>query len=146
MHDISLSPALTWAIVGVVLLIIELTSFTFVLAFLGVGAFITAIAAWAGVTPGLNGQLIVFSASSLVLLVLLRKTARRLFSGQGGMPSDDIGHRVKVIKEIPPEGEGAVLHRGSVWDAVSDSKDAIPEGSTVEITGTEGIRLKVRKV
>lgn len=146
MEGINLSPALLWAIAGVFLIVVELVSFTFVLIFLGVGALITALLTWLGLTPDTNIQLAAFSVTSLLLLVLFRKTARKTFAGHGNALSDDIGQRVTVIKDIPPDGEGDVLYRGSVWNAISNSKDTIAEGSTAEITATEGIRLKVKKV
>ncbi|MBI5885027.1 MAG: NfeD family protein [Deltaproteobacteria bacterium] len=146
MEGTHLSPAMVWAIAGVILIVIELASFTFVLAFLGVGALVTALVTWLGMTPETNTQLAAFSISSLLLLILFRKTARRMFAGQGAVMSDDIGQRVTVIKEIPAGGEGDVLYRGSVWNAVSDSSEAIPEDAMVEITATEGIRLRVKRV
>lgn len=146
MEGINLSPALLWAIAGVGLIVVELVSFTFVLVFLGVGALITALLTWVGLTPTTNLQLVAFSISSLLLLIFFRKAARKMFAGHGINMADDIGQHVKVIKDIPPNGEGDVLYRGSVWNAVSDSNETIPEGATVEITATEGIRLKVKKV
>lgn len=146
MEGINLSPALLWAIAGVILIVIELVSFSFVLAFLGVGCFITALTTWFGLTPNTNMQLAAFSVSSIALLALFRKTFIKMFAGHGVNMSDDIGQRAKVIKDIPPDGEGDVLYRGSVWNAISDSKETISEGATVEITATEGIRLKVKKV
>lgn len=142
----SMSPELTWALVGVILIIVEMTSFTFVLAFLGVGAFITALVTWVGLTPSTEMQLAAFSASSLLLLILFRKTARKMFSGHGAMMSDDAGQRVKVIKDILPGAEGEALYRGSVWNAISDSPETIPEGATVEIISIQGIALKVKRV
>jgi len=146
MEGIGMSSALLWAIAGVFLIVVELVSFTFVLVFLGAGALITALVTWLGLTPETNMQLVAFSISSLLLLILFRKTARKMFAGQGGVMSDDIGQRVVVIKDIPPDGEGDVLYRGSVWNAISDSTETIPEGATVEITATEGIRLRVKKI
>jgi len=146
MEGLHLSPALIWAIAGVVLIVIELASFTFVLAFLGIGALVTALITWLGLTPDTNMQLAAFSISSIIMLLLFRKTARKMFAGHGFNMADDVGQRVKVIKEIPVDGEGDVLYRGSVWNAVSDSNELIPEGATVEITAIDGIRLRVRKI
>ncbi|OGQ57301.1 MAG: hypothetical protein A3J24_10410 [Deltaproteobacteria bacterium RIFCSPLOWO2_02_FULL_53_8] len=146
MEGINVSPALLWAIAGVILIVIELVSFSFVLVFLGAGCLITALVTWLGLTSGTNMQLVAFSISSLLLLIFFRKTALKMFAGHGVNMADDIGQRIKVVKDIPPHGEGDVLYRGSVWNAISDSNETIPEGSTVEITATEGIRLKVKKV
>lgn len=143
MFETFMSPVIVWAIIGVVLLIIELMSLTFVFAFFGVGALIVSITTWIGITPGLNSQLVVFSVSSLLLMFVLRKTAKKLFFGSHDIPPDYKGQKVKVVKAIPVGGEGAISYRGSEWIAFSESADTIREGSTVEIVSLEGIRAKV---
>ncbi len=88
MFDFSLSPALAWALVGLVLLIAELATVSFILCFIGMGALIVAATTWIGLTPSFSSQLIVFSASSLALLFLLRKTAKKNFAGHANLPPD----------------------------------------------------------
>jgi inner membrane protein len=144
--DISLSPALIWAAVGLVLLIAELATLSFILCFVGIGALIVAATTGAGLTSGINSQLLVFSFSSLLLLLLLRKTARRLFAGHNDIEPDYVGQKVEVLKAIPSGGEGTVKYRGSDWLAFSDENETIKEGSIVEIIAIEGIRAKVKLV
>lgn len=146
MSDWSFSPALVWAIVGLLLLVAELTTVSFILCFFGLGALIVALSAWLGITPSLSGQLLVFSTSSLLLLFLLRKTARKLFAGQADLPPDYAEQKVAVIKPIPVGGEGAIQYRGSDWIAFSDTNEAIPAGVVVQIETIEGIRVKVKPV
>ncbi|MDD4355879.1 MAG: NfeD family protein [Smithellaceae bacterium] len=146
MFDFSLSPALAWAIVGLVLLIAELATVSFILCFIGLGALIVAATTWIGLTSSFSGQLIVFSVSSLSLLFLLRKTAKELFAGHADVPPDYAGQKVKVVKPIPAGGEGTVIYRGSDWFAFSDMDRTIPEGTTVQIESIEGIRIKVKPV
>jgi inner membrane protein len=143
MSETLTSPVIVWAVIGVVLIIIEMHNLTFVLAFFGLGALIVSITTWIGITPGLNSELAVFSISSLLLMVALRKTAKKLFFGSHDMPPDYKGQKVKVVKEIPVGGEGAISYRGSIWIAFSDSPEIISEGSTVEINSLDGIRAKV---
>lgn len=146
MFDFSLSPALAWALVGLVLLIAELATVSFILCFIGMGALIVAATTWIGLTPSFSSQLIVFSASSLALLFLLRKTAKKLFAGHADVPPDYAGQKVDVVKPIPAGGEGTVRYRGSDWIAFSDTNRTIPEGATVQIETIEGIRVKVKLV
>lgn len=146
MFDLSLSPALAWALVGLVLLIAELATVSFILCFIGMGALIVAATTWIGLTPSFSSQLIVFSASSLALLFLLRKTAKKLFAGHADVPPDYAGQKVDVVKPIPAGGEGTVRYRGSDWIAFSDTNRTIPEGATVQIETIEGIRVKVKPV
>ncbi len=105
MFGITISPALVWAIIGVVFVIIELTTFTFILIFLGVAAIIVSLTTWSSLTPGINSQLAVFSISSIVMMLLLRKTARRLFAGTNDVKPDYMGQKVTVIRAIPVGGE-----------------------------------------
>jgi len=146
MMDWSFSPALVWAVVGLVLLIAELVAVSFILCFIGLGALVVALAAWIGLTPSFSGQLIVFIVSSLLLMVLLRKTARKLFAGQADAPPDYAGQKVPVVGTIPAGGEGTIQYRGSVWIAFSDAAQTIPEGAVVQIESIQGIRVKVKPV
>ena len=144
--DFSFSPALVWAAVGLVLLIAELATVSFILCFVGLGALIVAATTWMGLTPSFSGQLIVFSVSSLLMMALLRKTARRLFAGNAEGPPDYTGERVRVVRTIPAGGEGAIEYRGSDWIAFSDEPKDIPEGTFARIEIMEGIRVKVKPV
>lgn len=146
MMDWSFSPALIWAVVGLALLIAELMAASFILCFIGLGALIVSLAAWLGLTPSFSSQLIVFTVSSLLLMALLRKTARKLFAGQADAQPDYAGQKVPVVGAIPAGGEGTIQYRGSVWIAFSDTAEAIPEGAVVQIESIEGIRVKVKLV
>lgn len=146
MFDWSFSPALVWALAGLLLLIAELATVSFILCFIGLGALIVALTTALGVTPTFQGQLIVFTISSLLLLLLLRKTAKKLFAGHADVPPDYLGEKVKVTREIPAGGEGAIQYRGSDWIAFSDVSQAIPEGAFVQIEAIEGIRVRVKPV
>lgn len=139
-----LSPVWIWAIFGVLLIIVELFTFTFIFSFLGIGAVITAIATGIGLTPDINSQLVVFAITSILTMLLFRKWAKRLFFGVADMSPEYTGEKVKVIQAIPAGGEGRIEYRGSPWSAYSDSVDTIPEGSTVEIVAIDGVRVKIR--
>jgi inner membrane protein len=146
MFGMNFSPALFWATIGLVFLIAELATVTFILCFFGLGALIVALTTWIGLTPGMNSQLVVFSISSVLLMLLLRKTAKRLFFGTNDSPPEYVGQKVKAVKAIPVGGEGAVHYRGSEWIAFSDEADIINAGDMVEIVAMEGIRVKVKTV
>ncbi|MFZ3073266.1 MAG: NfeD family protein [Thermodesulfobacteriota bacterium] len=140
-----LTPAMMWAILGAILFVVELSTFTFIFSFFGIGAFVTALLTWLGVTPTISAQLAAFSASSIITLVLFRKSAKRLLAGGSDLAPEFAGWKVKVTKDIPPGNEGAVDYRGSEWIAFSDSTETIAAGEQVEILGIEGTRLKVKK-
>ena len=137
-----LSPELVWLLIGIVLIIVELLSGTFFFIFIGVGALITAACAMLGM-HSIPVQIVVFCATSIVLILILRRTAKKLFFGHQDLPPDFIGQHIKVVKEIPARGEGYVMYRGSHWIAFSDSDQNIPEGNMVEVVDHLGIKLKV---
>lgn len=145
--DLSIfSSSIVWAIIGIILIAAELMTMAFVLIFFGIGAILTAVLTWLGITPEFKTQLIFFSISSFGLLLVLRTFAKGLFFKKADVLQEFIGQKVKVTKAISPNAEGSVSYRGSEWIAFSESADVIPKGSMAEITGTEGIRVKVRKI
>ena len=146
MLDWSFSPALVWTVLGLLLLIAEVATLSFILCFIGLGALIVALTTWIGITPSFSSQLIVFSGSSLLLMLLLRKTAKKLFAGHADAPPDYAGQKVEVVKAIPNGGEGTIRYRGSDWIAFSDTPQTISEGTVVQIETIEGIRVKVKPV
>ncbi|MDA8085593.1 MAG: NfeD family protein [Nitrospiraceae bacterium] len=134
-----------WAILGIILIIAEMHSLTFVLVFIGTAALVTAITTGIGLTPGPESQFAIFSGLSLASIVLLRNRIRPKPAGDR-ISQDYIGQRVRVVKPIPPGGEGSVFYRGAEWIAYSKEPREIEAGAMVEIVGADGIRLRVHPV
>ncbi|MCD4706446.1 MAG: NfeD family protein [Candidatus Sabulitectum sp.] len=142
-----LSPELVWFGCGVVLIFLEFAVPGVILVFFGAGAILTSILTWAGVLPGVTGQLVVFSISSLALLFGLRKYAARFFRGESTEEQDDeyTGKIARVTRGITPGSVvGKVFFEGTDWKA--ESSVEIPEGSSVRITGKNNITLFVEPV
>jgi len=137
------SPELLWAIVGIVLIIIEISMFSFVLCFFGVGALLVSLTSMLHLTPGIPSQSIAFVVLSILLMFVLRKTARKLFAGTKDAIPDYIGQKVKITKTINPGEEGVVSYRGSDWIAFGDAQVTYQEGELVEILDRDGIRFRV---
>ena len=144
----NISPKIIWTIAGVLLLFAEFLLPGLVVAFFGGGALVTALTTWLGLSPGLQGQLVVFLAASLLLLILLRRTLKNVFLGKtqpDGEPRDfnlEIGKLVPVVLEIRPgEPGGKVRYQGTLWDAMAD--EAIPAGGMARITGQVNLTLTV---
>lgn len=134
-----------WLIVAALTLIIELMSVSFVLVFFTIGALVTALTSWVGLTPSLVPQLLLFSVVSVGSLVFLRKPFQLLFKKNGKTVeyTEYIGDSATVIETIAAEGEGKVFFRGTEWIAVSEQNTEIKEGSKVVIKQLDGIRLIV---
>ncbi|MDA8089302.1 MAG: NfeD family protein [Nitrospiraceae bacterium] len=133
-----------WAVLGLLLIIAELHTLTFVLVFIGAAAMATAITTGIGLTTGSESQFALFSVVSLALIFILRGRIRPRLT-KGRVSPDYLGQRVMVVKPIPPGGEGSVFYRGAEWIAYSKDMHVIEAGSMVEIVGTDGIRLCVRQ-
>ena len=147
----TLSPEFIWALVGIILTFIEFFIPGLVIAFFGVGALITALTTWMGITTSMGTQLLVFIVSSLLLLLLLRKYLKETFLGQSQeagssvSSSIEIGKIVPVIEYIQPgEVGGKVRYQGTNWGA--SAEESIAPGESVKITGIDNITLIVEKI
>ncbi len=134
-----------WAIIGLVLIVLDMLTYTFVFFFFGISALLTALISWTGLVKSLSWQLVFFSAFSLVSLVVFRKWAKQAFGKNKGAAeySDLVGQTAYVAVKIPAGGEGKVSFRGSDWLAHSASGGEIEQGAKVVIEEVEGIKLKV---
>lgn len=147
----SIPPEVIWTIVGLLFIFVEFFIPGLVIAFFGVGALITALTTWIGITPSLSLQLIVFVVSSILLLILLRRLLKRTFLGDAQEETFDrnfnieIGKIVPVVEFIQPgEVGGKVRYQGTNWSA--SASEPIAPGESVEIVGIDGLTLIVEKV
>jgi membrane protein implicated in regulation of membrane protease activity len=148
MHYLIQNPELLWFIVGLILLVSEFFVPGLVIFFFGVGAWVVALLCLLFDVP-LNLQLVIFIASSVVLLVGLRKWMTKFFTGfktpsstQGNI-DDDSGGKALVTKRITPQG-GKVEYHGVAWNAEAD--EIIEEGETVYVVKKENLTLKVKTI
>jgi membrane protein implicated in regulation of membrane protease activity len=147
-----LSPSLIWFLVGAAFLIAEMMMPAFILIFFAAGCWITALVVWLFDIP-LTNQLLIFLASSLILLFTLRKYSLKIFKGKTREEVDDhyadskIGKTAIVTKKITPNVPGEIKVMGSFWRAIADEE--IKEGTSVLIETKEsedGLTFKVKPV
>ncbi|MFN0016442.1 MAG: NfeD family protein [Saprospiraceae bacterium] len=143
-----LGPTQLWVIAAAVALIVELLTVSFFFMFLAVGAAVTALLTWFGITPGTVSQLVCFSLVSLASLVLFRRYALRFFgkNAKADQYEDFVGHRATVSVAIPANGEGKVHYRGTEWIALSHDGKPIESGTVVAVKRMDGIRVVVEIV
>ncbi len=146
------SPSLIWFLVGAVFLIAEMMMPAFILIFFTAGCWITALVVWL-FDISLTNQLLIFLASSLILLFTLRKYSLKIFKGKTREEVDDhyadskIGTTAIVTKKITPNMPGEIKVMGSFWRAIADEE--IKEGTSVLIETKEsedGLTFKVKPV
>ena len=145
-----LNPVLIWFLVGLVMLLLELTAPGLVIFFFGVGAWIVALVC-AFVPISLNAQLFLFILGSVLALVVLRRRLKTVFHGhvtdQQNLEvnlDDFVGHKALVKKAIVKGGVGQVEFKGTLWEA--EGEDDIETDSRVEIVSKDNLTLKVRKI
>ena len=139
-----------WFLIGAALLLSEFIVPGLVVAFFGIGAWITAVLTWMGVIEDPSLQAIVFAVSSVVVLLLLRRYFKAWFSGgesSGGDSLDDefIGKEVRVLQEIPGGHElGKVELKGAEWRALSD--EPISAGGLARVIELKDLTLIVEPI
>jgi Membrane protein implicated in regulation of membrane protease activity len=145
MPPLTLSPTLLWFLAGIALLALELALPGLVVFFFGLGAWCTALAVYLFSVPT-AGQFLVFVVASLLSLLLLRSSLKKIFHGKtsdtdvmvGSMPSGATG---EVIEDILPPASGTVKYSGSFWQATADV--ALSKGMVVRIVEKSNLTLKV---
>jgi len=145
-----LTPEVIWFLIGLVLLLMEFALPGLIIGFFGVGAWIVAIVCWIA-DIGINAQLGIFIASSVLSLLVLRRWIKGVFLGHAGSKQDlthnleeFVGQRAVVKEKIMPKVGGKVEFHGCNWEAQADEE--ITEGTVVEIVGKDNITLKVKAV
>ncbi len=135
-----------WALIGVLCLILELTSGDFFIMCFSIGAFVTAVVAAFG--TGFMAQLIVFAVASLLCLLFVRPLALKYFHrNDPNQPSNVdamVGRRGVVTEDIPERGHGRVKIDGDSWKACGLGDIAIGKGTRVEVTEINSVIITVR--
>lgn len=137
-----------WLGIFVIAIIVEFATTELVSFWFAGGALFALIAS---LIPGVPywGEVIVFVASSTILLFSLRPITKKLLSKKEIKSNVDemIGKKALVIKKIDELNRGEIKIYGVVWTAeASDSKVSIEKDSIVEILAIEGNRVIVKKV
>lgn len=144
----ALSPVLLWFLAGLVFFALELLLPGLIVFFFGIGAWCAALTVYC-LPMGLSGQLLVFLATSVVALALLRSTLKKVFLGRktdgDGMESADSAAAVgEVIEAIAPPATGKVKYGGTFWLAAADQPIAV--GTVVRILSKENLIVNVKPV
>ena len=91
---------LIWFLIGVGFLVSEMLSPAFILFFFGIGAWLTSLVTAFFPDLSFNQQIIIFSISSLLLLLLLRNYMKNIFYGSQNQGNDQYNHQNVNDKDI----------------------------------------------
>lgn len=140
-----MSMIVLWVIVALVAGILEVVIPAFGFVFVTLAALLAAVLALFAF--GLTAQVVVFSAATLLFLLVLRRFFVHRLRGPG-VPSRTeaiTGKMAEVTEKIDPvRGAGRVNVEGHDWAARASV--AIPAGATVRVDGADGIVLLVSPV
>lgn len=134
---------LIWIFLGVILLILELLSLSFFIAFFGIGALCVALCLFFVALP-LYSQVLLFGFTSLLLLLLFKKIfkPKKNFISSPSETSDIIDAVAIVHADISPHALGKVYVGDTLWNATSSV--TIHKGSEVKIISQKNLILEVR--
>ena len=134
-----------WLIVGAILLTAEIFVPGFVLAGLGLAAFVAGFAHYG--TDSLGWAMLAFSVASLVFFFGIRPLAVRTFMDDKPSPfgvNAMKGKRV-TVSDSPDIGGGLQAHfRDTVWGV--QSEDDLMEGDEAEIVDVKSTILVVKRI
>ena len=136
--------SLTWMIIFLVLLFIELVTVNLVSIWFAIGAFAAFLITY--ITDMVTIQIAVFIVVSSISLILTKKIVKKIKGGKVEATNLDrvIGKIGVVTEEITKLEPGEVKVDGKKWSAVSTKK--ISEGSKVEILSIDGVKLNVKEI
>lgn len=136
------SPAVSWLISGLVLLLIELaTPGLFFFISFAFGCLFGALGAWLGYSFGVQAAVAI--AVALVQFASMRRTLRR-FTDSVQIPTNTqalLGKRAVVVLPVTPLHNGTVKIGGEVWAASSEFNCSV--GAVVKVLRVEGNRVVV---
>mgnify|MGYP001422082559 CR=1 FL=1 len=136
---------LYWLFLGVALIIIEVMTPGLVSIFFGLAALTVALGAWLMPALGQGWQWIAFSVFSVLYIFLLRKSLKKVFSGErevSDSPSDEFSGKLAVVVEaITPTKPGRVEFCGTNWTAEAGAE--LQPGASVRILNRKNLTLRV---
>ena len=137
------NPTLVWFIIGLFCITAEFVIPGVIIVFFGAGALIVSLLTYfVAVPPTL--QVIIFSATSIVALVTLRKKFNPPHEIGDQAAADDFLGRIAVVQEpIRKNLPGRVAFKGALWQAETRSPHPLEKGERVRIVDRESIILFV---
>jgi len=138
-----------WIIFGLLLLILEIFTSTFIMLGLGIGAVIVGISDFIFIIS-LNQKLFIWSILSIIIIMILFKYFKdNSLKDKSGQSDYAIGVKGIVEEPIEANGRGKVKFNtpilgNTIWHATA--KEDIPILSRVKIVDVKGQLIEVEKI
>ena len=141
MEMFSENPAINWAVMGLLLLGLEMFTGTFVVLFFSIGAFVTAVITYLVVIESVPLQIVIFTILSCGMLFFFRDKIRMGVHGHNERLKGDIGTFVTLEADVANGSQTEVQYQGARWIAVNDSGKDLTKGSSVRVAHVDGVKL-----
>ena len=136
-----------WAIVGLLCLILELTSGDFFIICFAFGSIGAIVADLCGAT--FMWQVIIFAVLSVLCIFFVRPSVvKHLHRKEELLSNADaiVGREGRVSEDIEANGYGRVAIDGDDWKALSVDGSAIAKGSRVRVTEINSVIITVTPI
>jgi membrane protein implicated in regulation of membrane protease activity len=136
-----------WILAGLALIVLEtVTPGGFFAAFFALAAVIVGVLTGLGLAGPDWMQWLLFSALSILGVVVFRKPLMKAMNlGGPGKPVDVLtAEGALVVEDVPAEGVGKAELRGSSWSARSATGAALLKGQRCRVDRVEGLTLWLR--
>ena len=134
-----------WILGGLALLAVELmTPGGFFVIFFGIGALATGLLAGLGIVEAGSVEWLLFSAVSIVSLLLFRKPLLDWMKRREPVraPVDSlVGETAILTEDLPAGGVGKAELRGTSWNARSEDGGALQSGTRCKVRRVDGLTL-----
>lgn len=138
--------SLIWGLLGLALIVAQLSTGFFDLLFLAVAALM--VATGAAIIPGFGDNIALQVVSWLVCsfgaVLVFRRRFPLLFKGKELLlgTSDHSGKSVLVVEDVSPDAEGRIRFQGTTWQAYSLG-ETLTAGSSAYILEQDGMKFLV---
>ncbi|MGL5086359.1 MAG: NfeD family protein [Clostridium sp.] len=136
--------AIIWIIVGIVVIVLDVITSSFLFVWFSIGAFAALIASLLGASLGM--QIIIFLAVSIATVAIGYPWARKKFKSSVTrlplMEEKYIGMILKAEDDIEDRGKAKL---GGVYWAVINKGETIKKGESFKIVQFEGNKLLIEK-
>jgi membrane protein implicated in regulation of membrane protease activity len=139
-----MSAWMIWMIIGIVLIIAEMTTFTFYLLWLGIGALVASVVAMLFPDNWLL-QILALSIVAIGLTYLTKPLTKRIHGKKGFRDAieDLVGKPAEVVEAIEFGSMGVVRIGTETWSATADVPIAVGEKVIVERRGTTIVHVRI---
>lgn len=133
---------LVFLAVGIILVVLEMSTLTFYMAALAFAAFVTALVTW--LHPANEWQAaLVFAVAAIVALPLAHLLRRRIQGGKPDLLADMDKGGVAIVSD-DQDGMLKVKYRDSIWEAVWEGAGRPSIGQRAEVTARDGAKLRIK--